>query len=132
MDALRKDFLVVGFKGPFSLGLLDPHHILTRFDLEEDYHRCWLQKFWSFQRLGMRVFKMPSIFSEEFESSVVPTWIHLPNLPIHLFGKGPLSSIAKLIGEPLKLDASTVMLSRPSVARICIGADLLQDLPSHV
>ena len=40
MKGLRKDFLAIGFKGPYSLGCLDTQHVLIRFDLEKDYHRC--------------------------------------------------------------------------------------------
>ena len=56
MEGLRKDFMSVGFKGSFSLGLLDPRHVLIRFDLEDDFHRCWLRGFWTFQGFAMRVF----------------------------------------------------------------------------
>ena len=116
MDGLRKDFTAVGFKGSFTLGLLDPRHVLVQFDLEKDYYRCWLRRFWSFQGYGMRVLKWTPSFSVASELPIIPIWIQLPNLPVHLFGKGPLFSIASLIGDPLKLDASTAMLSRPSVA----------------
>ncbi|XP_071940701.1 uncharacterized protein [Coffea arabica] len=132
MEALRKDFAAVGFKGPASLGLLDPCHVLIRFDLEADFHRCWLRRYWSFQGFGMRVLKWSPSFFVDRESSIVPAWLHLPNLLVHLFSKGPLFSIAKLIVEPLKLDASIALLSRPSVARICADIDLLNDLPSRI
>ncbi|XP_027155307.1 uncharacterized protein LOC113755505 [Coffea eugenioides] len=132
MEGLRKDFMSVGFKGSFSLGLLDPRHVLIRFDLEDDFHRCWLRGFWTFQGFAMRVFKWSPTFSANIESSIVPVWIRLPFLPVHLFGKEPLFSIARLVGEPLRLDASTATLSRPSVARICVEVDLLQSLPQRV
>lgn len=40
MESLRKEFVAVGFKGEFFIGLLDFRHILIRFDCEEDYLRC--------------------------------------------------------------------------------------------
>ena len=132
MEALSKDFVGVGFNGPFSLGLLDTRHVLIRFDLEEGYHRCWLHRFWSFQGFGMQVFKWIPFFSVEPESSIVPIWVRLPSLPIHLFGKRPLFSIVKLIGKPLKLDASISTLARPNVACICVEVDLLHDLPNRI
>ena len=46
------------------------------------------------------------------------------------FDKGLLFSIARLIGEPLKVDTATVTLSRPSVARFYVEVNLLQDLPN--
>lgn len=39
MEALRKEFYWVGFKDSFSVGWMDPRHVLIRFDLEEDYMR---------------------------------------------------------------------------------------------
>lgn len=35
-EALRKDFHTIGFKGYFSVGWLDPWHVLICLDLEED------------------------------------------------------------------------------------------------
>ena len=69
MEALRKEFLTIGYKGTFTLGLLDPRHVLIRFEHEEDYHRCWLRRFWSFQGFGMRVLKWTPSFSVDSEPS---------------------------------------------------------------
>lgn len=80
----------------------------------------------------MRVLKWTPFFSVELKSSIVLIWPWLPNLLVHLFGKGPLFSIAKRVGEPLKLNVSITMLSRPSVARICVEVDLLHELPNRV
>ena len=132
MEALRKEFLTIGYKGTFTLGLLDPRHVLIRFEHEEDYHRCWLRRFWSFQGFGMRVLKWTPSFSVDSEPSIVPIWIRLPNLPVHFFAKGPLFSIGRLVGEPLRLDASTAAITRPNVARLCVEIDLLKDLPNRV
>lgn len=44
MENLRKEFHTVGFKGSFSIGWLDPRHVLIRFDLEEHYMRLWLKR----------------------------------------------------------------------------------------
>ena len=53
-------------------------------------------------------------------------------MPVHFFSKGPLFSIARLIGEPIKLDASTASLTRPSVARFCVEVNLQEELPENV
>lgn len=42
MEFLRKGFKTIEFKGDFCLGLMDTKHALILFDLEKDYHRCWL------------------------------------------------------------------------------------------
>lgn len=51
----------------------------------------------------------------------------VPLLPFHFYNKEALYSIARLIGEPLKVDASTVTLARPSTARVCVELDLLKE-----
>ena len=72
MEALRREFKAVGFKGEYSIGLLDPCHVLLRFAGEEEYLRCWLRGIWHFQGFPMRVLKWTPLFSIEVESPVVP------------------------------------------------------------
>ena len=40
MEAWRKDFQALEFKGAFSLGLIDHRHVLIQFEQEDDYLRC--------------------------------------------------------------------------------------------
>ena len=80
----------------------------------------------------MRTFKWTPSITVDSESPLVPVWISLPYLPIHLFAKGPLFSIARLLGEPLKIDASIASLSRLGVARCCVEVNVLSDLPDKV
>ncbi|VFQ66127.1 unnamed protein product [Cuscuta campestris] len=58
--------------------------------------------------------------------------ICVEGLPIHLFDSLALYSIANFIGKPLKTDAATASLSRPSVARICVEVDTSKELPHGV
>lgn len=67
MEVLRKDFLAVGFKGSVTLGLLDPRHVLIRFEKEDDYHRCWFRGIRTFQGYVMRVLKWSPAFTVEEE-----------------------------------------------------------------
>lgn len=116
MEFLRHGFKTIGFKGDFRLGLMDPKHILIRFDLEEDYHRCWLHGSWKFKTYVMKVLKWTSDFTTKEEPPVVPVWVSLEQLPLFLFAKAPLFSIERILGHPLKIDAATQTLSRPSTA----------------
>nr|XP_027103174.1 uncharacterized protein LOC113724473 [Coffea arabica] len=50
----------------------------------------------------------------------------------HSIGFQGIFSLGLLISEPLKVDASTVTLNRPSVARFCIEVDLWQSLPKKL
>ncbi|KAK4381753.1 hypothetical protein Sango_2938500 [Sesamum angolense] len=50
-------------------------------------------------------------------------WIRLPALPVHLFEKNALFTLATKIGKPLRMDEPTADLSRP-VARVCVEIDV--------
>lgn len=63
---------------------------------------------------------------------MAPVWVSFPRLPIHFFEKGSLFQIASLVGLPLRLDAATVSLKRPSVARLQVEIDLLKPRPQQV
>ncbi|KAM7488095.1 hypothetical protein LguiB_025579 [Lonicera macranthoides] len=80
----------------------------------------------------MRVFKWSSNFRGNDESSISFIWVNMPDLPIHFLAKQSLFSISGLIGLPLKTDAATASITRPSVARICVEMNLLQKFPSRV
>lgn len=68
----------------------------------------------------------------EKESSLVPVWVTFPRLPIHFFAKPALFKIASLLGLPLRLDAATISLKRPGVARIQVELDVLKERPQQI
>ncbi|XP_031120595.1 uncharacterized protein LOC116023727 [Ipomoea triloba] len=132
MALLRKSFDLIGFGGAFTLGLIDQRHVLINFDKEEDFQRCWLRKSWSIQGSIMKIFKWTTDFRPEVESPIVPVWIALEGLPAHLHDKRAIYSIAQSVGPPLKVDASTLILNRPSVARVCVELDVSNPFPENI
>ncbi|CAI9099147.1 OLC1v1035924C1 [Oldenlandia corymbosa var. corymbosa] len=112
--------------------MIDHRHILIGFDLEEDFQRCWMKEFWSFDSHMMRVLKWTQDFNPEQESSIVPVWIAFEGLPVHRFNEEYLRKISCIVGKPLKIDMPTLNLSRPSIARVCVEVDLLQELPKRI
>ncbi|CAH9072374.1 unnamed protein product [Cuscuta epithymum] len=132
LENIRKAFEIIGFKGSFHLGVMERKHIVIRFDAEEDYFRCWNRQSWTIQGYVMRVTKWTPDFRPNVESPVVPVWISFEGLPLHLQDKRALFDIAGLLGNPLKIDAATANLSRPSVARVCVEIDVTKDMPSKV
>ncbi|CAH9095075.1 unnamed protein product, partial [Cuscuta epithymum] len=132
MNTLRRSFEMTGFKGGFHLGLLEKKHVLIRFDLEEDYIRCWNRQVWDIHGNVMRVTKWSPDFRPNVESPIVPVWLTLEGLPIHFHDKRAMFAIAGLIGKPLKLDIATTTLARPSLARVCVELDLTKEMPSKI
>ena len=46
--------------------------------------------------------------------------------------KQSMYSIGSTLGAPMKLDATTLMLVRPNVARMCIEMDLRKKIPNRI
>ncbi|VFQ84581.1 unnamed protein product [Cuscuta campestris] len=90
----------------------------------------------SIEKIGFssspKVFRWTNDFDPTVDSPLTPVWIGFAGLPIHLFEPNALFSIGNLIGTPLKMDNATLMLSRPSVAHLCIELDLTKELPRAV
>ena len=129
IEEVRRFFLSLGLKQNVSVGLLDSRHVLIRFLEEQDFHRVWSRGLWHIGKFPMRTFRWSPNFHVGREYSLVSVWFSFPNLPIHLFDKNCLFSIANAFGNLLFVDAATASLIRPSVARICVEVDLLRLLP---
>ncbi|KAL0448422.1 UNVERIFIED_CONTAM: hypothetical protein Slati_1398600 [Sesamum latifolium] len=79
---------------------------------------------WTFHSFHMRVFKWTPSFDPQIELSITPMWIRLPELPVHLFEKNALFTLAAKIGKPLRMDELTADLSRPDLTRVFVELDL--------
>ncbi|KAK4384684.1 hypothetical protein Sango_3036000 [Sesamum angolense] len=95
-----------------------------KFALVEDFSSIWLRGEWIFDSFHMRVFKWTPDFDPQIESPIALVWIRLPALPVHLFEKNALFTLATKIGKPLRMDEPTADLSRPDLARVCIEIDV--------
>ncbi|CAI9099277.1 OLC1v1036065C1 [Oldenlandia corymbosa var. corymbosa] len=74
---------------------------------------------------------MPRFRFEE-DPPVVPIWVALYDLPIEFMHPEVIYLMATALGQPLKVDTSTLNMTRPSVARFCVEVDLTKDLPKSV
>lgn len=63
---------------------------------------------------------------------MVPVWVSLTALPIHLHDQRALYEIVRAIGRPIKVDVAALNFLRPSVALMCIEVDVTQELPSKI
>ncbi|VFQ96661.1 unnamed protein product [Cuscuta campestris] len=130
--SIHKAFERIAFENEFIVSLLDESHILINFEYENDFLRCLLRKYWKINGFILKVFRWTHDFDPNIDSPLIPVWISLEGLPIHFFDSLALYSIANLIGKPLKTDAATANLSRPSIARICVEVDTSEELPHGV
>ncbi|RAL49570.1 hypothetical protein DM860_017914 [Cuscuta australis] len=74
----------------------------------------------------MLISKWTPNFDPNVESPIMPIWISIKNLPIHFHAKESLMQIARIFGNPIKLDSTTENFGRPSIARICVEVDISQ------
>ncbi|CAI9105217.1 OLC1v1004090C1 [Oldenlandia corymbosa var. corymbosa] len=132
MEYLWNKFNTIGYKASFSLRMIDHRHILIYFDLEEDFQRCWIKGLRSFDHHIMRVLKWTPRFKTEQESSITPVSVSFEGLLVHRFNEEYLRKLSSIIGQPLKIDAPTLNMSRPSIFRACVEVDLLHELPKRI
>ncbi|CAI9102639.1 OLC1v1000938C1 [Oldenlandia corymbosa var. corymbosa] len=132
MDEIHKEFKKIGFNGAYTLGLMNPRHVLIRFEQEDDYQRCWIRTFWNIGGFSVRILKWTPGFRFEEDPPVVPIWVSLFDLPIEYMHPEVIYSMATALGQPLKVDTPTLNMTRPSVARFCVGVDLTKELVKSV
>lgn len=132
LEEIRRFFCTLDLKHSVSVGHLDARHNLLQFTSEVDFLHIWTRGMWQIGRYPMRVFHWTLDFHVHHESFLAPIWISLPFLPIHFFDKHSLMSIVSMVGRPLFVDAATTLMSRPSVARVCVEMDMLRSTPSRV
>ncbi|CAI9094473.1 OLC1v1030219C1 [Oldenlandia corymbosa var. corymbosa] len=132
MKEIHKEFKKFGFNGAYTLGLMNPRHILIQYECEDDYQYCWMQMFWNVAGFSMRILKWKPGFKFEEDLPIVPIWVSVCDLPIEFLNPEVIFSMATVIGKPLKVDAPTLNMTRPSVARFCVEVDLTKELPKFV
>lgn len=124
MATIRSSVNRIRFIGSVRVGLLDSMHKLLHFAQETDYLRCFARQSWTIAGKYMRVTKWTPEFDQKVDVPIVPVWVSLPGLPIHFHQQDALFQIGRFLGTPMKLDAATAEVLRPSVARLCVEVDI--------
>ncbi|VFQ98797.1 unnamed protein product [Cuscuta campestris] len=128
-----KNFLTrLGFSGGFTVGELFTNSFLINFEQDEDYQRFFYRKVWTIGKDTMSVTKWSPTLTQEEDSPIVPVWISIPNLLIHLHHQSALFSIASMLGTPLKMDNATLNFSRPKLARVCVKVNVSKTLHQRI
>lgn len=129
---LLSAFASFGFLGPHSVKFLPRGFMVLTLTLEDDYLKFWSKGEVIIGTVSIRFSKWISEFKFEEESSIVPVWVRLVDLPLHLYDKKCLYLIAKILGNPVKVDEVTANGSRGSFARVCIEIDVLNPRQDHI
>lgn len=107
---------------------LGPKHLFITLEHGGDFDCLWLKELLFIDDFPMRIFRWIPKFRSDVESSIVPVWIGLPNLPLFMFNKQCLFSIGRLIRQPLTNDIATEEIKWPCLAKICVEVDLSKKL----
>ncbi|KAG6491482.1 hypothetical protein ZIOFF_052833 [Zingiber officinale] len=119
-------FKGLGLSSPYNIRFLRAGHIFVHLTSNEDMARIWTRGVWRIGGSILRIFKWTPHFSYEAESSLVPVWVQFPDLPVHMFNKNCVFSMARIVGSPIKIDEATADGSRLFMARACVEIDLLK------
>lgn len=72
------------------------------------------------------------MFKAEEETTTAVAEISFPSLPLNIFGKEALFSLAMALGKPLQVNMATKNETRLSCARVKVKADLLSEFPKRI
>lgn len=106
---------------------------MIRFEKEEEYLAVLTGGPW-------RVFGsylLTKAWSPDFDPLrddivTTPVWVRLSNLPVNFYHRSILMGIAKGLGEPIKVDLTTLNFERARFARICVEVNLKKPLKGTV
>ncbi|CAI9109381.1 OLC1v1009194C1 [Oldenlandia corymbosa var. corymbosa] len=132
MEEVHEEFNKISFNGSYTLGLMNPRHVLIHFEQKDDCQCCWIRTFWNIGGFSMRILKLTPGFRFEEDPPVVPIWVSLYDLPIEFMHPEVIYSMATSLGQPLKVDTPTLNMTSPFVVRFCVEVDLTKDLPKSV
>ncbi|KAM3306229.1 hypothetical protein P3S67_013099 [Capsicum chacoense] len=133
IEVIRAKFIEqIPLKGKVRIGAYDYRHVFIDFNIEADYNLVYFQHFMTIAGLLMRMFKWPPDFDPNEEISLAPSWVLLPELPLHVFKWDYLKQILEQIGTPMKEDTATFYKTRPHMAEVGVEEDLMKPLPDSV
>lgn len=72
------------------------------------------------------------LFTPNKDSTIVPVWIVIRELPWNLYYMEILTPLLSHVGKALFLDLASFQKTRGSVAKVKVQLDLTKDRPQHV
>lgn len=88
---------------------------------------------WNIARVPMVVTKWtPQTEEEKQEENVIPMWVHLRKVPLHMYSWEGLSFMTNTVGFPDRLHPETLACSNLGVARVFVNVDVSKTLPNEI
>ncbi|GAV89819.1 DUF4283 domain-containing protein [Cephalotus follicularis] len=121
-----------GLNQPATIGLIDPKHILSHLQSEEDFAKAWSRESKIFDNRRFLLLRLTPDFTKRKDSSFSATWLRLPGLPLPFQNPAILKVIGNSIGRFLWLDERTKRMKHPMEPRMCVEMNLAFKLPDVV
>ena len=88
---------------------------------------------WNIAGVPMVVNKWtPKTEEEKQEEEVIPMWVHLSKVPLHLFSWEALSFMTSTVGVPVRLHPETLSCSNFEEAKVFVNVDVTKSLPKEI
>ncbi|MQM09837.1 hypothetical protein Taro_042718 [Colocasia esculenta] len=101
----------------FVISNINQTHLLCRFSSEDNFLKVLLRESLYVMGKLFKFSKWTPSFKPEKESSIVPVWVDLPDLPINLYHESFIKSIACNIGHVLQVAHDTANMLNTQAAR---------------
>lgn len=122
----------LALKQGFNLRMLDYRHVMITLFLEEDFTKLWLKGSLFLCGFTLVLTKWTPSYTPEVDSRIVPCWITFKKLPVLLYYHEALYEVAKMVGNPLRMDKATAHKSIFSKAKVCVEVDASSSPPTSV
>lgn len=88
---------------------------------------------WNIAGVPMVVSKWaPKTEEEKQEETVIPMWVHLRNVPLHMYSWEGLSFFTSTVGYPVRLHPETIACTNLEVAKVFVNVDVSKELPKEI
>ncbi|XP_010463327.1 PREDICTED: uncharacterized protein LOC104743994 [Camelina sativa] len=119
--------------GAMSVLDLPRQYFMIRFDVEAEYMVALTGGPWRmFGSYLLTQAWSPNFDPLRDEITTTPVWIRLSNLPVHFYHRSILMAIAEGLGNPIKVDLTTLNFERARFARVCVEVNLKKPLKETV
>lgn len=114
------------------VSLIDPRHYLILPATYEDMILAQAHEVHNIANCMFRLYRWTKNLVFGKDSTEVPIWMKLPNLPLVYFNPTFLQRIGNSIGKFLRQDENTAHMQLAVHARICVEMDVAQPLPPRI
>ncbi|KAH0712326.1 hypothetical protein KY289_008285 [Solanum tuberosum] len=133
VDPIRNNFILqTQLSGGVKIAHFNSRHVYIDLDIELDYNMDWTKQRMTISSKVMRIQVWTPSFKPAEETSIVPIWFSLPELPWHCYNKEFVTGLLSPIGNVIYLDSASIKKTRGSQARVKVQVDLTLKRPSYI